>query len=166
MGISTLLRLLDVYPLHVEDKGSSTPAQWTKVIITSNQPLEEWYPDAYQKCPERLEAVKRRIHEIKFFDKKWEPGPLDKFTEDRNLCHMSQVEGNTIPPLVPAKNLANLREDNYFTTNSLNLDFPVDENSQWANLIKNFNFSLDLDKPDEPPAPEKPQSGTDSPITK
>lgn len=166
MGISTLLRLLDVYPLHVEDKGSSTPAQWTKVIITSNQPIEDWYPEAYQKCPERLEAVKRRIHEIKFFDKKWEPGPLDKFTESRNLCHVAQVEGNTIPPLVPGKNHTFLPENKYFTTNSLNLNFPVDENSQWTNLLKNFKLSipLDLDKPDEPPANEKPQSGTDSPI--
>lgn len=73
MPISSLLRLLDVYPMHVEDKGSSTPACWTKVIITSNLPIEDWYPDAYQKCPERLEALKRRIHYTIYFDKKYVP---------------------------------------------------------------------------------------------
>lgn len=73
MPISTLLRLLDVYPMHVEDKGSSMPACWTKVIITTNLPIEDWYPDAYQKCPERLEALKRRIHHSFYFGEKYEP---------------------------------------------------------------------------------------------
>lgn len=73
MPISTLLRLLDRYPMHVEDKGTSMPACWTKVVITSNLPIEDWYPDAYQKCPERLEAVKRRISYSVYFDKKYEP---------------------------------------------------------------------------------------------
>ena len=73
MPISTLLRLLDKYPMHVEDKGTSMPACWTKVVITSNLPIEDWYPDAYQKCPERLEAVKRRISYSVYFDKKYEP---------------------------------------------------------------------------------------------
>lgn len=73
MPISTLLRLLDKYPMHVEDKGTCTPACWTKVIITSNQPIEDWYPDAYKRCPERLEAVKRRIHSIVRFDNVYVP---------------------------------------------------------------------------------------------
>lgn len=77
MSLTTLLRLLDKYPLHVEDKGSSTPACWTKVIITSNLPVKDWYPEAFIKSPERLEAVERRIQKTIFFDKKYVPGPLD-----------------------------------------------------------------------------------------
>lgn len=179
MGITNLLRLLDIYPLHVEDKGSSTPAMWTKVIITSNQPIEEWYPEAYQKCPERLEAVKRRIHEIVYFDKKWTPGPLDEFalvqnsTENRDSKNPEESAvildtghrclGNTISTCVQ-KNDENYFKKLDFPENSMNLNNSVDDFSQWNNLVRSLDGNppkhllpflfdtLNLDKHDMPPA--------------
>lgn len=38
-----LLRLLDVYPLRVEVKGGSIAWNPTKIFITSNKPVQEWY---------------------------------------------------------------------------------------------------------------------------
>lgn len=120
MPISTLLRLLDVYPMHVEDKGTSMPACWTKVIITTNLPIEDWYPDAYQKCPERLEALKRRIHHTFYFGEKYEPKKIrigQSFVDpdsakarehmraldalaclDKNMTHDTGRLGNTTEP--------------------------------------------------------------------
>jgi len=48
---SYMLRLLDIYPLRVQCKGSYTYTKFTKIYITSNCPPEEWYspgtiPDA------------------------------------------------------------------------------------------------------------------------
>lgn len=51
-----LLRLLDGYPLQVQVKGSVTTAFWTKVYITSNTPIESWYPTMTD-----LSALRRRI---------------------------------------------------------------------------------------------------------
>lgn len=60
---SFLLKLLDVYPLRLPVKGTFTHAMWTKVYITSNYPVDQWYQDATLE----LGALRRRIHStIKF----------------------------------------------------------------------------------------------------
>jgi len=56
-----LLNLLDRYPLRLAIKGSHTYAQWTKVIITSNLPLEELHPKAHE---DQRKALFRRISEV------------------------------------------------------------------------------------------------------
>lgn len=60
---SFLLKLLDRYPLRLPIKGAFTYAQWTKVYITSNYPVDEWYKDATLD----LGALKRRITTIKHY---------------------------------------------------------------------------------------------------
>lgn len=58
-----LLNALDIYPFRVEVKGGHTWAQWTRVIITSNKPWNEWY-----RKPDQ-DALFRRIHQILHFTK-------------------------------------------------------------------------------------------------
>lgn len=43
MKLQTLLQLLDVYPIHLETKGGSVWAHFTKVIICTNTDPAEWY---------------------------------------------------------------------------------------------------------------------------
>lgn len=43
-GIYTLLQLLDRYPLRVNVKYGSGVAAWTRVYITSNRPLDKFFP--------------------------------------------------------------------------------------------------------------------------
>lgn len=56
-----MLRMLDRYPLRVEIKGGHTFANWTRVFITSNVPVEDWYPH------EDIKPLMRRINEITNF---------------------------------------------------------------------------------------------------
>lgn len=58
IDISHVLRWFDKYPVLVEIKGSSVPLVAEKIWITSNLPVEMWYPciDA-----ETLDALKRRL---------------------------------------------------------------------------------------------------------
>lgn len=51
-----LLNVLDIYPLRLPIKGGYTYANWGKVYITSNRPLEQWYPGQRDK-----DALYRRI---------------------------------------------------------------------------------------------------------
>lgn len=60
-----LLRILDKYPLIIENKGGSMQAKWTKVYITSNFTPEAWYDG------QPIEALRRRIHKTVKFDTKW-----------------------------------------------------------------------------------------------
>ena len=39
-----LLRILDVYPIRIKVKGAHTYGSWSKVLITTNVPVEAWYP--------------------------------------------------------------------------------------------------------------------------
>lgn len=50
-----LLHILDGYQLRLEIKGSTTWANWTTVIITSNKPPKSWY------CHGMTPALQRRI---------------------------------------------------------------------------------------------------------
>lgn len=63
ISISHLLRWLDRYPVLVEIKGSSTVLRAKTIWITSNKPVEEWYP---MIDPLTLDALLRRL-EITIF---------------------------------------------------------------------------------------------------
>lgn len=68
MDINILKRLTDRYPMAVPIKGSS--AQWNAntIILTSNLPIEEWYPLAKK---DDLDALKRRLAIFEFPGDKW-----------------------------------------------------------------------------------------------
>lgn len=65
VSIALLLRWLDPagYPLTLETKGGGAVAKFTKIILTSNLPPEEWYPDLDYAT---LQALKRRLTIIEF----------------------------------------------------------------------------------------------------
>lgn len=65
--LSMLLKILDIYPLRLEIKGSFTWAAWTKIYITSNKPPDEWYNKSDQMDERVMAAFKRRIHQVKEF---------------------------------------------------------------------------------------------------
>lgn len=56
-----LLRILDIYRLKVNVKGSHRYANWNRVYITSNEPPEEWYSVGLTP------ALERRLTYIKHF---------------------------------------------------------------------------------------------------
>lgn len=53
-----LLRILDGHQLRLNVKGSFTYANWSKVVITSNKPPEEWYEVGL------TDALKRRLSKV------------------------------------------------------------------------------------------------------
>lgn len=55
----TLLQLTDGYPMQLPVKGGFVVRMWTTVYITSNKPVEEWYPNV-----EDISALKNRITSI------------------------------------------------------------------------------------------------------
>lgn len=61
---SLLLQLLDRYPMRLAIKGGHTYANWTTVIITSNQEWTKWY-----EKPSDQSALRRRITRIEHFNK-------------------------------------------------------------------------------------------------
>lgn len=67
------LKILDIWPFRLPIKGSFDYAAWTKVYITSNHSLEDWYRDESNHC---LPALRRRIHRVVHFsdDHPWLPG--------------------------------------------------------------------------------------------
>lgn len=56
-----LLGILDGYELQLEIKGGMTYAEWTHVVITSNIPMEQWYPDAKA---DQLKALYDRVKKV------------------------------------------------------------------------------------------------------
>jgi len=56
-----LLDLLDGYKMRLPVKGGFTYANWTKVLITSNKPPEEWYHHGM------TDALKRRLSETRYW---------------------------------------------------------------------------------------------------
>lgn len=62
-NMERLKHILDKYPCRVEEKGSSSWAEWTRVYITSNLPLEMWWQDVKRTDAfnEHLHAIARRI---------------------------------------------------------------------------------------------------------
>lgn len=66
--LTYLLALLDGYQCQLPIKGSMTYAQWNKVIITSNLPVEEWYPNIAEEHKLALERrITNKIHFDNFF---------------------------------------------------------------------------------------------------
>jgi len=62
---STLLRLLDRYPLRIETKGSSIEFTSRRIIFTSNQDPEDWYAsESTHRMPWRESPLFRRISEF------------------------------------------------------------------------------------------------------
>lgn len=59
---SLLLQLLDGYPVQLQIKGGVTWANWTKVIITSNDPIESWHKNQPDISP-----LLRRIHSTTYW---------------------------------------------------------------------------------------------------
>lgn len=61
--LQKMLQLLDPYPLRVECKGGSIPARFELIILTTNTPPADWYPDKIGQVtrdPER-KALERRL---------------------------------------------------------------------------------------------------------
>ena len=85
MPLNLLKRVLDRYRCQIAVKGSFDIAEWDHVIITSNYNYDQWYPDVFGRNQYELDAVKRRIHSVTFFDKVWSPGPIDQFVTPK--CH-------------------------------------------------------------------------------
>lgn len=65
-GLDNLLRLLDKFPIQVEQKGSMTWFTPLRIIITSNFKELEWYD--YINRNEHYLALRRRIHERFIWD--------------------------------------------------------------------------------------------------
>lgn len=57
--IGKMLRYLDKYAIQLDQRGTTTWAEFHTIIILSNFTVEEWYPQLDQT---RLDALKRRIH--------------------------------------------------------------------------------------------------------
>lgn len=66
VSLTSLLRILDRYPVQVPTKGGFVWWCPTVIMITSNVPIEQWYD--YSTRQDSLAALKRRIHEIRNFD--------------------------------------------------------------------------------------------------
>ncbi len=69
----TLLRLLDEGPLQVKISGSYVPAEWKHVVITANDPPQDWYKAGrgdYWKIGEfgTEGPLQRRVHTIIHFE--------------------------------------------------------------------------------------------------
>lgn len=79
IDLQYLLSLLDIYPLKLPTKGSSTQAEFTEVYITSNKDPEDWYDWAVhgRACHD---ALFRRLHTIKQFIDMDKPSNKHKYT--------------------------------------------------------------------------------------
>ncbi len=60
MRLVDILRVLDKYPVQVPIKGSFVFLHCTKIIITTNVPIEDWYD--YTTRQDSLQALMRRVH--------------------------------------------------------------------------------------------------------
>ena len=72
IAFEMLLKILDRPPYRLAIKGSYDYAAWTKVYITSNHPIEDWYRSDAGHC---IPALRRRIHRVEHFssDHPWRP---------------------------------------------------------------------------------------------
>jgi len=91
-----LKRLLDKYKLKVEIKGGFAWACWTTVVITSNRAPCMWYEDTatVHYKPEDINALKRRIHEIRKQNENnmyqledWDANQLGDFQRFQEAAH-------------------------------------------------------------------------------
>ena len=68
--IEEMLNYLDIYPLMLPARYSDKVACYTKVIITSNLPLEKQYVSEQLNKPKTYNAFLRRINYVMEYDKK------------------------------------------------------------------------------------------------
>lgn len=69
LSLSMVMRITDRYPLRVPIKGGFVPWRATKIIFTSNYPLEEWIPEKMrfsETGQTRLRALQRRFKVLQF----------------------------------------------------------------------------------------------------
>lgn len=61
--LQRMLQILDIYPLRVECKGTSLPARFRMIFLTSNTQPDDWYPDVPGKVTRQAErdALSRRL---------------------------------------------------------------------------------------------------------
>lgn len=91
-----LLRVLDPYPLQVDNKGGRLWAHWTRVIITSNLHPSMWYPkipNAWELADGSDGTLKRRIHSIVFFGDN--PRAGTSISEEAYLYSLQHPIGST-----------------------------------------------------------------------
>lgn len=69
LKISSLLDYLDIYPIELPARYANKYACYSKVFIVSNWALEDQYCALKHEDPESLQALYRRIHKVKIFDK-------------------------------------------------------------------------------------------------
>lgn len=65
--LAFMQRLMDRYPLFVEIKGTTAKFNSPVIIVTSNQGIEEWFPEIFESTPEWLTSLKRRFTQVKHF---------------------------------------------------------------------------------------------------
>lgn len=66
-SLAMLQKLLDRYRLSVEIKGGYMKFNSPRIIVTSNSPIEEWFPELYAQNAQWLVSIKRRFHIVKHF---------------------------------------------------------------------------------------------------
>lgn len=94
--IDQLLRVLDGHPLPLDIKfGQGAYARWTRVYITSNKCIDEWYPHAK---PEHVRALKRRCKVVEEMSTPWTPPELSRATSVAALdLPESQPSSDVVP---------------------------------------------------------------------
>lgn len=65
LAFSLLLNVLDRYPLEIPARYANKQANWEKVYLVSNVPLENQYADIQRFNPNGWEALNRRIGEVR-----------------------------------------------------------------------------------------------------
>ena len=77
-----LLKLLDKWPVALSARYKHKFAAFTEVYILSNERFENQYPEIQREKPASWEALKRRIHEVKHLEIKYEPETVPTPKED------------------------------------------------------------------------------------
>lgn len=67
LPIKTMLNLLDVYPIQLPARYTARTACYTRVYITSNEPLAEQYESVQEKQPKTWNAFLRRIETVRHY---------------------------------------------------------------------------------------------------
>ncbi len=89
MPLVDLLRLLDIYPVLLPVKGSFVWLRATRVIITSNTPLEEWYD--YVGRRDSLAALVRRVHSTRLFNEIFDRNVITSLTHSVDLTTEEEI---------------------------------------------------------------------------
>lgn len=81
LAFQDMLKILDVYPHRVQVKGGYVPANWTKIIITSNFHPKQWYYKYFESHPEHWAALKRRLTKVLLFSEPYADGTVPAYTD-------------------------------------------------------------------------------------